>query len=70
MEPAEGETKRDCWTVAFGEALLPCMHTVYTGKLAIIYLWEVWLAIGKLGAVLERKGILGSHYPGGRGDPM
>jgi len=23
MEPAEGETRRDCWTVAFGMSVLP-----------------------------------------------
>lgn len=27
MEPMEGETKRDCWTVAFGEYVyLKCLH--------------------------------------------
>ena len=24
MEPAEGEMRRDCWTVAFGELINPC----------------------------------------------
>lgn len=34
MEPGEGETKRDCWTVAFGKNILKCSCGTTPGLVA------------------------------------